>query len=63
MIYTFTGGADGAWPEAGLTVDQAGYLYGTTYYGGPIEPSLQRGMRHCLYAPPGGIELDSQSPL
>jgi uncharacterized repeat protein (TIGR03803 family) len=43
VIYTFTGGADGAWPEAGLTVDQAGNLYGTTYYGGPMEPDCSAG--------------------
>jgi uncharacterized repeat protein (TIGR03803 family) len=34
VIYTFTGGADGAMPQAGMTVDAAGNLYGTTTYGG-----------------------------
>jgi len=34
VLHTFTGGADGATPEAGLTRDAAGNLYGTTYYGG-----------------------------
>jgi uncharacterized repeat protein (TIGR03803 family) len=32
-LYSFTGGADGKRPEAGLTY-LAGALYGTTYYGG-----------------------------
>jgi uncharacterized repeat protein (TIGR03803 family) len=34
LIHTFTGGADGSGPEAGLTVDAAGNLYGTATYGG-----------------------------
>ncbi len=33
-LYTFTGGADGGTPFAGLIIDAAGNLYGTTYYGG-----------------------------
>jgi uncharacterized repeat protein (TIGR03803 family) len=34
VLYRFTGGSDGATPEAGLTFDTAGNLYGTTIYGG-----------------------------
>src|SRR5450759_1091312 len=34
VVYTFTGGADGAVPWAGVTLDQAGNLYGTTSSGG-----------------------------
>jgi uncharacterized repeat protein (TIGR03803 family) len=34
VLYTFTGGADGDQPLAGLTFDAAGSLYGTTFYGG-----------------------------
>jgi uncharacterized repeat protein (TIGR03803 family) len=34
VLYTFTGGADGANPYAGLLRDASGNLYGTTYYGG-----------------------------
>jgi uncharacterized repeat protein (TIGR03803 family) len=33
VIYPFTGGLDGANPFAGLTMDKAGSLYGTTYDG------------------------------
>lgn len=33
VIHTFTGGADGANPNAGLTADAAGNLYGTTELG------------------------------
>ena len=34
VIYNFTGGADGSAPYAGLTMDKAGNLYGTTSFGG-----------------------------
>ncbi|MGC2110752.1 MAG: choice-of-anchor tandem repeat GloVer-containing protein [Candidatus Korobacteraceae bacterium] len=34
VIYNFTGGADGAMPLAGLTMDAAGNLYGTSASGG-----------------------------
>ena len=35
VLYSFTGGNDGAYPSAGLTMDSAGNLYGTTLWGGP----------------------------
>jgi len=34
ILYNFTGGIDGKWPQAGLVADAKGNLYGTTYYGG-----------------------------
>jgi uncharacterized repeat protein (TIGR03803 family) len=37
VIYSFTGGYDGAYPLSGLTIDQEGALYGTTYEGGEYE--------------------------
>ena len=33
-LYSFTGGSDGGYPDAGVVVDKAGNLYGTTPYGG-----------------------------
>jgi len=33
LLYTFQGGLDGAQPYAGLTMDRAGNLYGTTHSG------------------------------
>lgn len=34
LLYSFTGGTDGAVPRAGLVLDATGNLYGTTYVGG-----------------------------
>jgi uncharacterized repeat protein (TIGR03803 family) len=34
VLYSFTGGNDGGYPQAGLIADSAGNLYGTTYVGG-----------------------------
>jgi uncharacterized repeat protein (TIGR03803 family) len=34
LLYSFTGGADGGGPEAGLVFGSTGNLYGTTYFGG-----------------------------
>ncbi|HEV2381402.1 MAG TPA: choice-of-anchor tandem repeat GloVer-containing protein [Terriglobia bacterium] len=36
VLHTFTGGADGGGPYAGLARDQAGNLYGTTEWGGSL---------------------------
>jgi uncharacterized repeat protein (TIGR03803 family) len=34
VLHTFTGETDGANPMAGVTLDEEGHLYGTTYFGG-----------------------------
>ena len=34
VLYNFTNGADGGFPHAGVVMDTAGNLYGTTYQGG-----------------------------
>jgi len=36
ILHTFTGGADGAYPWAGLTMDASGNLYGTAQNGGDL---------------------------
>jgi uncharacterized repeat protein (TIGR03803 family) len=35
VIYSFRGGDDGYFPQAGLVIDKHGSLYGNTEYGGP----------------------------
>ena len=39
VLYTFTGGNDGAIPVGGVILDSAGDLYGTTKYGGDKKPA------------------------
>ena len=34
VLYSFAGGADGEFPDAGVVMDKAGTLYGSTYLGG-----------------------------
>jgi uncharacterized repeat protein (TIGR03803 family) len=36
VLYSFTGGSDGAYPDSALIMDSAGNLYGTTPQGGDI---------------------------
>jgi uncharacterized repeat protein (TIGR03803 family) len=40
ILYSFTGGLDGAYPSAGLTIDAAGHLFGTTLWGGPAGDTI-----------------------
>jgi len=40
VLHSFTGGADGAGPVPGLTLDKAGSLYGTAAYGGDTDCDL-----------------------
>jgi uncharacterized repeat protein (TIGR03803 family) len=56
VLYSFHGGTDGQDPMAGLIADQAGNLYGTTYYGGDSNCSFACGIVFELSPPsaPGG---------
>jgi uncharacterized repeat protein (TIGR03803 family) len=40
VLYAFTGGSDGGYPQAGLIADSNGNLYGTTHAGGSLSLSL-----------------------
>ena len=54
LLYSFANGTDGAYPYAGLVLDSAGNLYGTTVYGGAsgygtvfeIDPSGKETVLH-----------------
>jgi uncharacterized repeat protein (TIGR03803 family) len=61
ILHTFTGGADGGYPYAGLVMDEKGNLYGTTYMGGAsgqgtIFRVTQGGKETVLYTFTGGAD-------
>ena len=43
VLHNFTGGADGAGPYAGLTIDSAGNLYGAALFGGDLKCKAGNG--------------------
>jgi uncharacterized repeat protein (TIGR03803 family) len=77
VLYSFTGGADGAFPEAGLIRDNAGNLYGTTTQGGSdnigvvfkVDPSGSETVLHSFTGgadgviPVGGLLRDAAGNL
>ena len=67
MLYSFTGGADGEGPYAGVIRDSAGNLDGTTLYGGAVAPEsytvwIRSEMKRCCIvsgaAPMGSIHTE-----
>jgi uncharacterized repeat protein (TIGR03803 family) len=58
VLYSFTGGADGSEPEAGVIQDPAGNLYGTTYFGGDgvVFELDTTGTETVLYSFTGGAD-------
>lgn len=43
ILYSFTNGADGGYPEAGVSLDGSGNIYGTTQQGGISNPNCGSG--------------------
>src|ERR1039458_8699972 len=61
VLYSFTGGADGRYPAAGVIRDSSGNLYGTTQYGGAANAGVvykldTTGHETVLYSFPGGAD-------
>ncbi|HVI08237.1 MAG TPA: choice-of-anchor tandem repeat GloVer-containing protein [Candidatus Binatia bacterium] len=53
VLYSFASNPDGANPAGGVVLDEAGNLYGTTYYGGG-SPSINSGIAYELSPPAKG---------
>jgi uncharacterized repeat protein (TIGR03803 family) len=61
VLHSFTGGTDGANPQASLVMDAAGNLYGTTYAGGTsgagtVFKVTEKGKETVLYSFTGGTD-------
>lgn len=64
VLHTFTGQhLDGSDPLAGLIMDSAGNLYGTTAYGSHYNLRNRLGLRHRIQADTQKLWLDIKLPL
>ena len=68
VLYTFTGGSDGAYPQANLVFDSKGNLYGTTANGGHMTGSVCSGLGGCgvvfeLTPPHSGTGSWTETPI
>jgi uncharacterized repeat protein (TIGR03803 family) len=55
LLYTFTGGADGSFPDAGLVRDSVGNLYGTASEGGNLNCDAGNGCGTVFKLAPSGV--------
>ena len=62
-LFTFSGGNDGANPQAGVIFDQSGNLYGTTYRGRRPWAKLLQRVRYGLRTDALGIGLGFENAL
>jgi uncharacterized repeat protein (TIGR03803 family) len=53
VLYSFTDGSDGGYPEGGVILDESGNLYGTTYYGGVVSDCSGAGCGVVFELSPG----------
>ncbi|HKF50031.1 MAG TPA: choice-of-anchor tandem repeat GloVer-containing protein [Terracidiphilus sp.] len=56
VLYSFAGGGDGGFPSAGLVMDAAGNLYGTTSNGGNLSGCSASGCGVVFKVTPSGTE-------
>jgi hypothetical protein len=68
VLYTFTGGSDGAYPQAGLIFDSNGNLYGSTSNGGNMSGTICHGLGGCgvvfqLSPPKSGSGPWTETPI
>lgn len=56
VLHAFTGGSDGGGPYAGVILDPAGNLYGTTPYGGDVNCDYGEGCGTVFKVAPDGTE-------
>ena len=56
VLYSFTGGSDGGGPHAGVIMDAAGNLYGTTPYAGDMNCDYGEGCGTVFKLAPDGTE-------
>jgi uncharacterized repeat protein (TIGR03803 family) len=61
VLYSFTGGSDGRYPDSGLIADAAGNLYGTTREGGDLASCNSPNTHGCgtvfQLTPPGSLTV------